>query len=238
MNVPAKNLGAWLGVVALTAQLAGCGAAGGGGGHASPEAVAAAAKSAIDKKDMGAFYDCLTVESQNVLAGTAVMVGSMMKLMAGMGALGGPEAQAAQQETAEMAAVLEKHGLTDETLKNVGPNPAMMNDPAAIGALADAVKDKRALVHDVFTVLDKMREGDSDLGSQFTGELKDLKIEGDRATAKLLTPRGEEELDFHKTADGWRLHIDLNKINRGASPTAPPSAAASAEAGDGAESAN
>lgn len=223
---------AWICLVGLAPQLLGCGGSGGGGGHASPESVAAAAKKAIDEKDMGAFYDCLTVESQNVLAGTAVMVGSMMKLMAGMGALGGPEVQAeAQQDAAEMTAILEKHGVTEESLKGASPNPAMMGDPQAISGLADAVQDKRALVHDVFTLLDKLREGDSDMGSQFTGELKDLKIDGDRATAKLMTPRGEEELDFHKTADGWKLHIDMGKIGRGAA-AAPP-----AEPGEGQEAA-
>ena len=214
MTSRTKSAGAWLCLLSLSPLLAGCGAP--GGGYASPEAVATAAKAAIDKKDMGAFYDCLTEESQNTLAGTAVLVGSMMK--SGMVAMGGPEAQA---ETAEVAAIMEKHGVTEESLKDANPNPAMMGDSQAIGALANVVKDKRGFVHDVFTVLDKMKQGGPDLSQQFTGELKDLKIDGDKATAKLITQRGEEELDFRKSAAGWKLHIDMEKMGRG-SPAAAP----------------
>lgn len=203
--------GAWLCLFSLSPLVMGCG--GSGGGHASPEAVAAAAKSAIDKKDMGAFYDCLTEESQNVLAGTAVMVGSMMKMMTGMAAMGGAEAKAeADKEVGEVAAVLEKHGVTEESLKGADPNPAMMGDSQAIGALADVVKDKRSFVDDMFTALNKMDKGGPDLSQQFSGELKDLKFDGDKATAMLTTARGEQELDFHKTAAGWKLHIDMQKM--------------------------
>jgi hypothetical protein len=221
MTSRTKVAGAWLCLVSLSPLLAGCGAS--GGGYASPEAVASAAKAAIDKKDMGAFYDCLTEESQNTLAGTAVLVGSMMKMMSGMAAMGGPEAQAeAEKEVGEMTAIMEKHGVTEESLKDANPNPAMMGDSQAIGALANVVKDKRAFVHDVFTALDKMKKGGPNLSQQFTGELKDLKIDGDRATAKLTTQRGEEELDFRKTAAGWKLHIDMEKMGRG---TAGPASA-------------
>jgi hypothetical protein len=214
--------GAWLCLVSLTPLLAGCGAS--GGGYASPEAVAGAAKAAIDKKDFGAFYDCLTEESQDMLAGSAVMVGSMMKMMSGMAAMGGPEAQAeAQKETGPVIAVLEKHGVTEEALKNANANPATMGDPQAVASLANVVKDKRGFVNDVFTELEKQKKGGPDLSEQFSGELKDLTIDGDRATAKLMTPRGEEELDFRKTADGWKLHIDMQKVGRGAA--GPPSEA-------------
>jgi len=220
MTSRTKSAGAWLCLLSLSPMFAGCDIA--GGGYASPEAVASAAKAAIDKKDMGAFYDCLTEESQNTLAGTAVLVGSMMKMMSGMAAMGGPEAQAeAEKETAEVTAIMEKHGVTEESLKDANPNPAMMGDAEAIGKLAGVVKDKRAFVHDVFTALDKMKKGGPDLSQQFTGELKDLKIDGDRATAKLTTARGEEELDFRKTAAGWRLHIDMEKMGRGAGGPPP-----------------
>ena len=221
MTSRSTSAGAWLCFVSLLPLLAGCGAA--SGGHASPEAVAAAAKAAIDKKDMGAFYDCLTEESQNVLAGTAVMVGSMMKVMSGMAAMGGPEAKAeAEQEVGEVTAVMEKHGVTEESLKGADPNPAMMGDTQAISGLADVVKDKRAFVDDMFTALDKMKQGGPDLSEDFNGELKDLEIDGDTATAKLTTRRGDQELDFRKTAAGWKLHIDMQKMRGPAGPPMPP----------------
>ncbi|MBA3485381.1 MAG: hypothetical protein H0T51_26600 [Pirellulales bacterium] len=220
MTSRTRSAGAWLCLLSLSPLLGGCGAS--SGGYDSPEAVAAAAKAAIDKKDMGAFYDCLTEESQNTLTGSAVLVGSMMKLRASMAAMDGPEAQAdAEKETAEVTTIMEKHGVTEESLKDANPNPAMMGDSQAIGALANVVKDKRAFVHEVFTALDKMKQGGPDLSQQFTGELKDLKVDGDKATAKLTTQRGEEELDFRKTAAGWKLHIDMEKMGP-RSTGAPP----------------
>jgi hypothetical protein len=220
MTTQVRATGACICVLSLLPTLAGCGV-----GYSSPEAVASAAKMAIDNKDMAAFYDCLTEESQDTLAGTAVMVGAMMKMMSGMAAMGGAEAAAkAEQATTEVAAVMDKHGVTEDDLKNAGANPMMMTDSKAIASLAGVVTDKRAFVDDMFTVFNKASNGGPDLGEKFTGELKDLKITGDRATAKLATARGDQELDFHNTATGWKLHIDMEKMaaNAGPSPIGSP----------------
>jgi hypothetical protein len=217
MTSRTKSAGAWLCLLSLSPLLAGCGAS--GGGYSSPEAVAVAAKAAIDKKDMGAFYDCLTEESQQVMVGAMVMAGSMMQMMSAMAAIGGPEAMAeAKKEVGDVPAVMEKHGLTEESLKGANSDPTKEKMQAMAG-LAEAVKDKRSFVYDMFSALDKLKAGGPELSQNFSGELSDLKIDGDKATATLMTPRGEEELDFHKTAAGWRLHIDLEKMRANAGPT-------------------
>lgn len=217
----------WICLLCLSpALLTGCGGPAAQGSE-SPEAVCLKIKESIEKKDMGGFYDCLTEESQDVMVGSMIMVKSMMAMAS---AMGGPEAA---QEFAPIDAVMEKHGVTNEAIAAAAPNQmAMMEDPASVAKAADIVADKRAFVTEVYAAMDKAGKG-GDLSSKLNGELKDMKIEGDTATAKLVTADGEEELDFRKTATGWKMHIDMAKLaaKSGQPPAAmPPAGPAEVEA--------
>ena len=216
MKRSSRRAGVVLCIISISTPL-GCG--GSGQGFATPEACYQAVKKAVEAKDWGGFYDCLTPESQEIVAGSMVLMGSMMKMMSGMAALGGPEAAAkAEKETADLTAVLEKHGVTDTALEGFTPDPATMQQPEAIKKLADVVKDKRGFVVDMFAAMEKTATGGPNFDKKLAGELKDVKIDGDKATAKVAGAEGEQELDFLKTADGWKLHIDLNKIKSDAGP--------------------
>lgn len=201
--------GAWIFLASLLPTcLSGCGSA---QGFDSPEECCLEIKTSIEKKDMGGFYDCLTEESQDVVAGSMVM----MKMMSGMAAaMGGPEAA---KDFAEIDAALEKHGVTKEAFEKAAPDRQQLKDPDAVKDLAVVVKDKRAFVVDMFAAMEKSGKV-ANLRDKLNGELKDLKIEGDKATATLETPQGDEELDFRKTANGWKLHIDLQKLAAKAGP--------------------
>jgi hypothetical protein len=90
------------------------------------------------------------------------------------------------------------------------------------------VADKRAFVAEVYTAMNDSGKG-GDLAGKLNGELKNLKIDGDKATATLVTADGEEELDFRKTAEGWKMHIDIAKLSAKArqhpAPLEPPAEA-------------
>lgn len=205
MTARTRWTAAWICLLSLSpACLTGCG--GPVQGSESPEACCLKIKEAIEKKDMGGFYDCLTDESQDVMVSSMVMVKSMVAMMS---AMGGPEAA---KEFAPIDAVMEKHGVTNEAIAEVAPNQmTWMEDRASVGKVANIVADKRGFVAEVYAAMDKAGKG-GDLSSKLNGELKDVKIDGDQATAKLVTAEGEEELDFRKTATGWKMHIDMAKL--------------------------
>jgi hypothetical protein len=210
-------------LVVMTAAPIGCS---GGAGYETPEASFAAMKEAAKKKDFAAIYDCLSAETQDMMAGGLVMMGSMMKMMSGMAAMGGPEAAAeAEKSLGALTAVLEKHGVTEEALEKVQPDPQAMGDPSAIGKLASVVKDKRAFVADVMNVMQQ-----SDQGGQFndkfeenvSGELKEVKIDGNNATATLVTASGEEPIEFRKEDSGWKVHLPMDRMGSGGDAGPPP----------------
>ncbi len=187
----------------------------------SPEACFQSIRKAALNKDLPGLCNCLTVESQNVLAGGMVMMTGMLKMMGGMAAMGGPEAAAESQKMiAAVSAVLAKHGITDEALAEFKPDPQTMSNPEAISTLAAPVENKPQFIADMFAAMEPFNQGQG-FGEQFTeqiaGTLKDVKIDGERATAVVVTTKGEEPLEFRKTADGWKLHINLEQM----SPAAP-----------------
>ena len=77
------------------------------------KSAAYAAKAALDNNDIGAMYDCLTVETQDVLAGSIVHACQCVKMFGrGMAAMQGAKAAASIEKTlGEPNSVLEKHGV-------------------------------------------------------------------------------------------------------------------------------
>jgi hypothetical protein len=218
-------------LLALTASM-GCSGSGGGSSFDTPEACFQSIRQAALNKDIPGLCKCLTVESQNVLAGGMVMMTGMLKMMGGMAAMGGPEAAAqSQQMIAAVSAVLAKHDIKDEALAGINPSDAQaMSNPETISALADPVKNKPQFIADMFAAMEPFNQGQG-FGEQFTeqiaGTLKDVKIDGDMATAIVVTTKGEEPLEFRKTAEGWKLHINLDQMAQpGPEPPAQPAESA------------
>ncbi len=229
MNRLYRRLGASLCLLSLSTSLLGCGGGSGStaeGDFATPEACYQAVKKAVEAKNWGGFYDCLTADSQEIVAGSMVLMGNMVKMMSGMAAMAGPEAAAkAEKEMSAVTTVLEKHGVTEDAMKGFSPDPETMQQPEAIKKLAAVAKDKRAFVADMFAAMETMGQGGPDFDKKLAGELKDVKIDGDHATAKVIGAEGEQELDFRQTAEGWKLYIDLNKIqDPGSGPAIGPGA--------------
>jgi hypothetical protein len=215
-------------LLSITAVSIGCNGSAGGGNFDTPEACFQSIRQAALNKDIPGLCRCLTVESQNVLAGGMVMMTGMLKMMGGMAAMGGPEAAAqSQQMMAAVSTVLAKHGITDAALAGIQPNPQTMSDPNAVAALADPVKDKPQFIADMFGALEQFNQNQG-FGDQFTeqiaGTLKDVKIDGDTATAVVVTTKGEEPLEFRNTPEGWKLQISLPPMSQ--PETEPPAESA------------
>jgi hypothetical protein len=196
-------------LAALMLTPAGC-----GGAYSTPEACFNSLRAAAQKKDVPAMMDCITEESQSVLAGGLVMMGAAVKFLGGMVTFGGDLPGNPKQYSDAVAEILEKHDITKAKLDELGPVTAMAPDAGAVIKLGDLIANKPAFVADMFSVMEQFNQNgiNDQLETQLAGTLKDVKIDGDAATATVVTTRGEDQLDFRKTAAGWKIHFDLNKL--------------------------
>lgn len=210
-------------LLALLPAVVGCG----GSAFSTPEACFQSMQRAGHNKDVAGMMQCVTDESQAILSGGLVMMGSAMKMMGGFAAMGGEQAEGQAAELKKLAeevdGVLTKHGVTEEALESAAPSLQSTPDSTAIRKLSDAIGDKPRFIADMFAVLQKSQQGSEfskEFEDQIAGSLKDVKIEGDSATATIVTASGESPVEFRKTAAGWKLHIDLPTMGPGAAPPA------------------
>jgi hypothetical protein len=213
-----RLIAALLALAALLPTTLGCGGSASGGDFSTPEACFASMQTAGKNKNIAGMINCLTVESQEVLCGGMVLMGNMMKMFGGMAATGGDQGAEMKQQAEAIAAVLEKHGVTEDALKDAAPTAEMASDAGAIRKLAGVVSDKPQFIADMFAVMEKSSQGGNfseEFESQIAGTLKDVKVEGDSATGTIVTTKGEEPIAFRKTAEGWKLHIELPAMGGG-----------------------
>ncbi|MEZ5333208.1 MAG: hypothetical protein R2991_14460 [Thermoanaerobaculia bacterium] len=196
------------------------------GGAETPEAVYARVVAAAESEDVGEIFACLAPEER---AETTMMMVAMTGFMVGMagmaadmgGEMGDAFAEGAAAETAEsMAAqkaaaaaeaaalserwegILDRHGLKD-TMTDVSLDDTKTD---AVAALAGV--DQTALINDLMAFLDDIgEENGSDVDpnplTAPVGELEDLVVDGDRATARV----GEEEVRFVRVDGRWYLSM-------------------------------
>lgn len=190
----------------VSVSLTGCGQK----KYTSPEAVFEAARSAVADEDMEGFMNCLTSESQDLFSGMLVMLGSMMK---GFAALAGDDADTAEA-VSKMEKVFEKHGLTEDVMKEM--EEADESDPtAAMEKLVEPIKDKAAFVADMLEAFKGLDNEGGSPADQFKGTLKDIKIDGDSASAVLEDGGKTEPIQFKKVKGSWLIHLDPEEFGGG-----------------------
>jgi hypothetical protein len=165
--------------------------------QSSPEKVAESFKKAAGEKDWNTMFACMTQESHKTMLG-GVMIG------AGFSTFGD------EKKKESFEALMKKHGV--DTSKKVGPN----DDPMA------GIKDKPALFGDLVEFLEKnspQKKGEKQksFSETFSSvELKNFKIDGDKATADVVGKDGgekEEPAEFRKIDGKWYLHFE-DKMSR------------------------
>ncbi len=183
--------------------------------HRSPEAVFQTAKTATENQDWEKFCDCLTPESQDNLAGMLVYGAMMVRSMSGMAAMAGPDkAREAEEKMKPVMAVLERHGLDEQTLKEsqaetqraVGGNRQEM-----IQKLVSPIKDRGKFVADMINAMREMGQQENATPFQSDARLEDVKIDGDSATGQIVqTKNGVERKDgirFQKISGRWKIDL-------------------------------
>lgn len=223
------RVGKWLAIAAVSGLVVGCSGGSTPQAFNTPEECFQFAQKAAAQKDYVAAVDCMTVDTQETMAGIMVTAGSMAKAVAGMATAfggGGEDAEKMKKGLENVNAVLEKHGVTEKSLEEFGQNGgfagAFGGDGGAnpekaiegIRAMAKPVKDHRAFVAEMIAALDSLGDNAGDNPVQgFVGELTNVQVNGDSATATIKNADGEENpIGFKKTARGWRIHLDANML--------------------------
>jgi hypothetical protein len=189
-----------LGLVALAPQL-GC-----GGKYDTPEACFRTMQVAAHNEDWPAVCDCLTTDSQAEVAEMLVMAGTVMKL---------------RGESTSVSDTLDKHGVTDEAIQKQGI--AILYDKEALRGLAKLVEDKAAFVADMISAMRTAHTAaqfSAQFEDQIAGELSEVTVTGDLATAVLVGERGKTPVEFRKTPEGWKRHVNLSAMGLGVAPAA------------------
>jgi hypothetical protein len=178
-----------------------------GGKYDSPEACFQTIRMAAHKEDITTFYESLTPESQDVIVGALLATAVKARAQHAVN----PEEQQAKQQVEAFNPVLSKHEVDEQAVQGFLPQ-YFLRGAQAIPELAKAVKAKLPFVMDMYAAM-KDADGNFELAEEFykqlAGQLREVTINGDKATAIDVTETGETPLNFRKSADGWKLHIDL-----------------------------
>ena len=170
-------------------------------GFETPESAYTAIAKAADDRDNKALVAAFTVDSQQAIAG------QMMFALMFAGAF-----DESQQENAK--ALLARHGLTEET--NLEQSAARIAEDATqlqrMQALGSLFQNPAAFATEVFDFFDRLpnASGKFDLVS---GELHDVKIEGDTATAVVKHRRGRKPIAFRRSKAGWLLELTEDQFS-------------------------
>jgi hypothetical protein len=196
------------GLLIVTLATGGCSGGGGSGAGATPQETFDAMKAAAVKKDWGGMVACMTPQTQEM------MLGGMAMMVQFMGAMpGGDKFKGA-------ADILTRHGAKLDAKPDmsslVGGPDAKANPQEALKKVVGDVKDKPACLAEVMAWLEK--NGDEKTKSGMNSEqmanstLTDVKIEGDKATAKITSKIGgkDESQDVHFQKIDGRWYADMS----------------------------
>lgn len=163
-------------------------------GGKSPEDAFAKFKKATEKNDYKGAFNCLDASTQNALAAGLVM-------MSGFMVMGDDEAAKKIEE------VMKKHKLND--LDETEMEKFKDDQKAATEFIAAKVKNKSQFFEDVMKVAASAKNAG---GTSFAikGELKDIKIDGDEATGKIVMEGDREEpIKFVKVGGRWLIKMEM-----------------------------
>lgn len=187
------------------------------GGYRSPEAVFAAAKEAAEEEDWERFCGCITPESRDQFAGVLVFFAVITKGASGMAAFGGPDrAQEAEEKMKPVMDVMAKHGLDEDTLKNMSPQGPMGPggpDKDHLQEMLAPIKNRNKFIADMITVMKEVGNREDSIPSPWESDarLEDVETGEDSATGYVVqTKNGNErrnKIAFAKVDGSWRIDL-------------------------------
>jgi hypothetical protein len=153
----------------------------------SPATVFDAFSKAMKDNDWRSAVTMITPESQQMMVTGMVMQSAFMTM----------EDEAKGKELEQL---FKKHGMDEPPLGDEGPSAG---DDVDVNALVDNLPD---FVGELSAWIEA-NEDDSEGGFPELGELADLKLDGDTATAVAETEMGPQPIEFRKIDGTWKLHL-------------------------------
>lgn len=198
-----------LGLLVVSLTLSGCGggdevaggddkskgASGGAAAYDSPEQVFDAFKAAAANNDLKQFMGCMSAKSQNEFAFGMVMMSAFLPMQHM------DDEAKAEALGKEIESVMAKHGLSEEKMDQMEPN----TEPDYDKVFAP-VKDKAAFVGDLFAIIER-EDPDTPLKMLATASLKDVKVDGEKASGKMVVDGDEEDIEFVKVDGSWLIEM-------------------------------
>ncbi|REJ95516.1 MAG: hypothetical protein DWQ34_05555 [Planctomycetota bacterium] len=168
---------------------------------ATPQEAFDAMTGGIAARDWSRAASCMTDESQEMMAAGLLFIGGFAAAFGG-------------DETAQIAAVLEKHGIDIEDGPEVDTE----------GEVKLPIRNKPAFIADMLSAMEASGEG-FDEGPAAWAEsstLADLSIDGDKATASVVsTTDGVEEqepIEFRRANGAWLVHLPEESFQMAGGP--------------------
>jgi hypothetical protein len=180
--------------------------------HATPQAVFDAAIRAEKKGDYKTFVSLYDPKSRLLVTGRLVATSAMFKLF-----IASKEGAKYKDKAPELDKLLAKHGVGREALAKATPGGKLGKMPGekTLIELGKAVKDQGAFAGEIIPFLEGIGLGKKD---DSRAELKDLEIEGDKATGvKVKRVDGKEvrePVEFVKQGRSWHLVAEKAKTTR------------------------
>jgi hypothetical protein len=194
--------------------ISGCGG-GASAAYSTPQATFDTAKAAAAKEDWKAFAQCLTPDTRDEMAGGMAIFGPLMGL--------------SDPETGkQIEGVLKKHGIDEKAMDGPPLGDAKGSPEEAMKKLASSIKDRDAFIGEMMTIMKKSGKMKDKGPMDKTATLKDVKIEGDKATGTLVTKvDGKDVPDpnpvkFRKIEGAWKMDVDMNGGGGGPPGGGPP----------------
>jgi hypothetical protein len=160
----------------------------------TPEAAFQAFQDATAAEDWQTAANCLTAESQTMMADGLVL---------GVSFSTGGDAQ----KEKDVAALLKKHGI------DLDAEPPAAKDGPGMPEISASVKDKPALISDLMAWLKKNKDGGG-FALQLN-KIGKVTIDGDKATAMVETDRGQRPIAFVRADGGWLVSMDEDRGGAG-----------------------
>lgn len=175
-----------------------------GGKFSTPAATYDTYSAAVKRKDVKGMMACYTPQSRRTMSGTFALLFVVLRRTMDKG--GGPP----QKQFDGVMAVLDRHGLTPQATKGVNFTIDKMGQQEDVTeqtrSLLALVRNPDALLVDLFEALFKAT-GD-DFGGGGEASLRDLRITGDKATARTVgNPSLAASDPFRKGGNNDAIHF-------------------------------
>ncbi len=171
-------------------------------GFDSPEQAFAALRAAAADQDIKRVFQATTTESQELMAASLVLALSLAAAF-------DPDSEQ------DIRQLLEKHGIKIDESESETDEASAPDPMQSMRAVVQPIQDKGAFIADAFAWMDKQAQGergpDQGLARLAQGQLVELQVDGDMATAQVTTKAEPDvepmPIEFRKQQGRWLVHL-------------------------------